>query len=132
LRLGLDGTLRVQPPGSVWRFDFTYTVDMQVLPDTGPDPARVLGVSTTGRGRLKLSWRGRQPAGGDGILATVKAKAEPTMRSQIEGQASTMVDDAVRIPAVTWWTDQGFSLTMRRVRMRTSGLQLDGALCRLG
>jgi hypothetical protein len=54
------------------------------------------------------------------------------MRSQIEGQASTMVDDAVRIPAVTWWTDQGFSLTMRHVRTRTTGLQLDGALCRLG
>ena len=83
LRLTLDGTLRVQPPGTVWRFDFTYTVDLRVLPDTGPDPTRVLGVATTGRGRLRLTLA-RPPAG--------RRRRHPRQR-QVQGRADLAVAD---------------------------------------
>ena len=132
LRLSLGGTLRVAIGRTVYRFDFTYAVGLRLVPDQGLDPSGVLDVRTTDPGRLHLRWHGTPPAGGENIRKLVQAEALPSVTAQVTQEASTMVDAAVDIPAVTWWTDQGFALTMRTVASGADGVGLDGTLCRQG
>ena len=58
---------------------------------------------------------------------------EPQLRAQVLTKRGRPVNDAVRLTHdVKWWTEQGFTLSVRKVAYSTSALTVYGALCRLG
>ena len=103
------------------------------MPLNGTDTNQLLTVQAPAAGALNLAWYGTPPAGGDAIKAFITGGMEPQLRAQVLTQARPLVNDAVRLNHdVVWWTEQGFTMSVRKVAYSTSALTVYGALCRLG
>ena len=130
LQLRLLGGLFVN---STWAFVFEYKVTLTLVPLNGTDTNQLLTVQAPAAGALNLAWYGTPPAGGDAIKAFITGGMEPQLRAQVLTQARPLVNDAVRLNHdVVWWTEQGFTMSVRKVAYSTSALTVYGALCRLG
>jgi hypothetical protein len=129
LSLSLLGVLKV----GTYNFIFAYKVLLTLTPVTSGNLGAYLTVQTPSPGTLTLAWFGPAPAGGDFIKALVAAAAEPQLRAAVPPQATPIVNNAVNaMHDVKWWTEQGFSLSVRKVAYSTTGLSVSAAVCRLG
>ena len=115
-----------------WAFVFDYRVTLTLVPVNGTDVNSALTAQTTGAGTLQLAWLGTPPAGGDAIKAFIAQGMEPQLRANVVSTARPLVNDAVvQNHDVRWWTEQGFSVSVRRVTYSGSDLKVSAALCRL-
>jgi hypothetical protein len=129
LQLYLLGGLFVN---NTWAFVFDYRVTLTLVPVNGTDVNSALTAQTTGAGTLQLAWLGTPPAGGDAIKAFIAQGMEPQLRANVVSTARPLVNDAVvQNHDVRWWTEQGFSVSVRRVTYSGSDLKVSAALCRL-
>jgi hypothetical protein len=130
LHLRLRGTLLVN---NVWHLRFDHRLRLNLTPLNGTDVNQVLTVQSSDPGTLALQWIGTPPANGDAILTLVQASMKPQMRSTVLSKAGPLVNSNVTsLHDVRWWTEQGFSLSVRRVTYSTTDLKVYAALCRLG
>ena len=130
LQLRLLGGLFVN---NTWAFIFEYKITLTLVPLNGTDPNQLLTVQAPPAGALNLAWYGTPPPGGDAIKTFITGGMEPQLRTQVLAQARPLVNDAVRLNHdVVWWTEQGFTMSVRKVAYSTSALTVYGALCRLG
>ncbi|MGZ4705683.1 MAG: hypothetical protein ACXWCM_12510 [Acidimicrobiales bacterium] len=113
--------------------NFGYHLLLNLDPVTGPDLGQVLSVRAADAGTVDLSWIGTPPANGDFLLAIGRALLGPQLKDQVLAQAGPVVNSNVTsLHDVKWWTDQGFTLSMRRVTYSSSGLTVSPSLCLFG
>ena len=110
-----------------------YHILLNLDPVTGPDLSQVLSVRAADAGTVDVSWVGTPPANGDYLLAIAKAVLSGELHSRVLAQADPLVNSNVTsLHDVRWWTDQGFSLSVRRVTYSSSGLTVYPSLCLYG
>jgi hypothetical protein len=128
LELQLQGLVRVD----THVFFFAYRLPLTLTPVNGSDVNQVLTVNAPAAGTLDLAWFGTPPPNGAFIMALVKAGLQPQLRSNVLAKARPLVNSTVvEMHDVRWWTEQGFTLSVRNVSYATSGIKVQAALCRL-
>ena len=114
-------------------FFFDYTLPLVLVPDNSMNVDHVVNVQQSGNPNLQMSWFGPPFAvGSPKLLQLVKASFEPQLHSTVLAQADSSANNSVLAQHdVRWWTEQGFTLSLRRVDYSTNGIAVHAALCRL-
>jgi len=129
LELWIQGTLGVNE----MRLTLGYRLLLNLDPVNGTDVSKVLSVRAPGPGTVDLTWIGTPPANGDNIRLFIAAVLEGQLRSRVVSAATPLVNDQVLgRHDVRWWTEQGFTLSVRRVAYSATGLTISPSLCLLG
>jgi hypothetical protein len=129
LGLRLQGALTVNE----WDFDFDFRLRLTLVPQTGLNTAQVLSVDAPDPGTADLTWVGTPPPDGDALIAFLKPQVETTMRDKVLAQARPLVNtNLVDSHDVRWWTEQGFTISIRRVVYSAADVKVYAGLCRLG
>jgi hypothetical protein len=111
-------------------FYFDYTLPLTLTPDNSRNVDHVVNVQQAGTPNLYMVWWGTP--GDPNVFDTVKASFEPQLRSTVLAQAGPLTNSSVLSGHdVRWWTDQGFTLSLRQVSYSTNGIEVHAALCRL-
>jgi hypothetical protein len=121
-------------PQSVYAFNFTYHIVVALSPNNGPVLANVLTASVPNAGTLELQWQ--QPPTdpqAEFIRRIIQIIAEPTMRPIVPTRIEPVLNSVVLAEHdVRFFTEQGFSLSMRAVTFNPGGAALSTSFCRLG
>ena len=129
IMLALEGTI----DAGALHLALGYHLLLNLDPVNGPDLSQVLSVRAAGAGTVDLSWVGTPPANGDYLLAIGKAVLGGELHGRVMSQAGPLVNSNVTsLHDVRWWTDQGFTLSVRRVTYSSSGLTVFPSLCLYG
>jgi hypothetical protein len=137
LLLTLAGNLDIdfaKPDAVDWRIGFTFRQLLTLKGSQSFDVGESLLVQLAGEGSVDLTWVSGEPAtGGDGILAFVGTVLVPRMRTGVLDMAGPLINPKVaQLHAARWWTEQGFTLSVRRVTYSSSGLTVYPSLCLYG
>jgi hypothetical protein len=137
LLLTLAGNLDVdffKPTEVDWRIGFTFRQLLTLKGSQSSSVGESLVVELTGPGSIDLTWvSGEPPEGGDGILDYVADVLVPRLRDGVLAKAGPLINPKVaQLHAVRWWTEQGFTLSIRNVSYSTAGLSVEATFCRLG
>lgn len=137
LSLTLTGTLDLDfddPAAADWRMGFTFRQLLRLKASQSLDVHQSLVVELAGPASIDVTWVAGEPAeGGDAILTYVGTLLVPRMRSGVLTKAGPLINPSVaQRHSVRWWTEQGFTLSIRNVGYSTAGLSMEATLCRLG
>ncbi len=111
-------------------FFFDDTMPLVLTPDNSTDVDHVVNVQQAGTANLQMAWFGTP--GDPNVLAAVKSAFEPQLRSTVLAQAGPLTNSSVLSSHdVRWWTDQGFTVSIRQIDYSTNGISVHAALCRL-
>jgi hypothetical protein len=137
LLLTLTGNLDLDfadPAEADWRIGFTFRQRLTLKGSQSFKVGESLVVELAGEGSVDLTWVSGEPAtGGQGILDFVATLLVPRMRSGVLAKAGPLVNSKVaQLHAVRWWTEQGFTLSIRNISYSTAGLSVEATFCRLG
>jgi hypothetical protein len=131
LQVQLKGIISAEQAGTTVVFFFDYTVPLNLNPVNGITDTRVLTASAPNAGTLALTFFGTPPPNGDFIKFIATGIMEPQLRAAVVSRATTTVNEKILgMHDVKWWTEQGFTLSIRKVEYSANDMKVHPALCR--
>jgi hypothetical protein len=132
VELRLRGRIDV---GTALHFNFYYRILLDLNPNNSvTQTGQAMTVAAPNRvGSISLSFIGTPPPNGAAILAQARPQVRDQMRAAVMSKATPAVNASINgIHDVKFWTDQGFTLSIRRVGYSTTGLAVYPSFCMLG